>query len=149
LFGVLRGNQPDGTFSKFTNARVRLAGYEKYGTIEITYNFPSGFQTDEHPHPGKFYKGTTRMAYLPDSPEGREVCDLLKSAFDKRLLFTIGQSITTGQDDVIVWNDIHQKTKPTGPHGYPDASYLDRVKAELAAKGIAPPKPSRKNSKQK
>jgi deltex-like protein len=141
LFGVLRGNQPDGTFSKYRNGNMHLAGYEKDGTIQITYSFPGGIQTDEHPHPGKFYKGTTRSAYLPDSPEGREVCDLLERAFKERLLFTIGRSITTGQDDVIVWNDIHQKTKPTGEHGYPDATYLDRVKAELAAKGIVSGKP--------
>jgi deltex-like protein len=139
LFGQVRGNQPRGTFTcRRIYTPSYLPGYEKYGTLEITYHFPDGVQTDEHPHPGRPYKGTTRYAYLPDSPEGREVRDLLKRAFDERLLFTIGQSITTGQDDVIVWNDIHQKTKPTGPHGYPDSAYLQRVKDELAAKGIVP-----------
>ena len=37
----------------------------------------------------------------------------------------------------VVWNGIHHKTSPTaGPYGYPDQTYLARLRAELARKGI-------------
>jgi len=70
----------------------------------------------QHPHPGKPFGGTVRCAYLPDTAEGREVCDLLKQAFDARLIFTVGRSVTTGADNVVVWNDIHHKTSYAGPY---------------------------------
>ena len=70
----------------------------------------------EHPNPGRRFGGTVRVAFLPDSAEGREVCALLGQAFDARLVFTIGRSMTTGMDNVVVWNDIHHKTQT---HGQP------------------------------
>jgi len=69
----------------------------------------------EHPNPGMSYRGTTRTAYLPDNPEGRQVLKLLKRAFDAGLVFTVGTSNTSGRDNVVIWNDIHHKTKPDGP----------------------------------
>ena len=91
-----------------------LPGYESHKTIQIIYDIPDGVQTDEHPTPGKKYCGTTRNAFLPDNKEGREVYHLLKKAFERRLTFTIGRSVTTGHDGVVTWNDIHHKTRQTG-----------------------------------
>lgn len=54
------------------------------------------------------------MAYLPDSPEGNRVLGLLRRAFEQRLIFTIGTSMTTGMQNVITWNDIHHKTSIWG-----------------------------------
>lgn len=54
------------------------------------------------------------MAYLPDCPEGNKVLTLFRKAFDQRLTFTIGTSMTTGRPNVITWNDIHHKTSCTG-----------------------------------
>ena len=85
-----------------------------YGTITIQYHFPSGFQGPEHPHPGQYYEGTSRTAYLPDTREGREVLQLLRRAFDARLVFTVGTSSTTGRSNQVIWNDIHHKTSPSG-----------------------------------
>ena len=31
-------------------------------------------------------------------------------AWAQRLMFTVGRSITTGQDNCVTWNDIHMKT---------------------------------------
>lgn len=45
---------------------------------------------------GISYSGTSRTAYLPDNQEGREVLILLKLAFDRKLIFTLGTSVTTG-----------------------------------------------------
>jgi len=64
----------------------------------------------DHPNPGKRYKGTRRTAYLPDCPEGREVLRLLERAFNAGLVFTVGTSNTTGQDNVVIWNEISHKT---------------------------------------
>ena len=50
-----------------------LPGYEGHYTIQITYFIPDGTQSQYHPNPGERYKGGTRVAYLPDSPEGQEV----------------------------------------------------------------------------
>ena len=46
--------------------------------------------------------------------EGREILQLLKKAFDARLVFTIGESVTSGRTGVLTWNDIHHKTSMTG-----------------------------------
>lgn len=60
-------------------------------------------------------------------------------AWDRRLIFTIGTSSTTGESDTVVWNEIHHKTEfgsnLTG-HGYPDPNYLDNVLTELSAQGV-------------
>uniref|UniRef100_A0A2K6M9C1 E3 ubiquitin-protein ligase n=1 Tax=Rhinopithecus bieti TaxID=61621 RepID=A0A2K6M9C1_RHIBE len=99
----------------------------------------SCLQKGEHPNPGKRYPGTQRTAYLPDNEEGRKVSKLLRKAFDQKLIFTVGYSRVLGTSDVITWNDIHHKTSKFGgpeKYGYPDPSYLKRVKEELKAKGI-------------
>lgn len=60
-------------------------------------------------------------------------------AFDRRLIFTIGRSVTTGMEDVITWNEIHHKTElglSQYGHGYPDPDYLNNTLMELAAHGI-------------
>jgi len=73
---------------------------------------------EDHPNPGQPYNGTHRTAYLPNNAEGREVLGLLRRAFDAGLIFTIGRSVTTGADNVVVWNDIHHKTNDRGPSVY-------------------------------
>ena len=109
------GNQPlGGTMMIHTYTRQKLPGYEKYGTIQIHYDIPSGRQGKEHPNPGHHFNGTSRTAYVPDSPEGRKVARLLKKAFDARLIFTIGTSHTSGATNAVVWNDIHHKTSTQG-----------------------------------
>jgi len=44
LYGMLRGNQPPGTFSCKTNRSVKLSGYGR-GALVISYDIPSGIQT--------------------------------------------------------------------------------------------------------
>ncbi|XP_037739836.1 probable E3 ubiquitin-protein ligase DTX3 isoform X1 [Chelonia mydas] len=140
FYGQLVGNQPEnGRMLVSKDSSLLLPGYEKYGTIIIQYVFPPGIQGVEHPNPGVRYPGTTRVAYLPDCPEGNKVLALFRKAFDQRLTFTIGTSMTTGRANVITWNDIHHKTNCTGGpqlFGYPDPTYLARVQEELRAKGL-------------
>ena len=150
------GNQPDG--GKMSHQILKLhhlAGYEQFGIIKITYNIPNGTQGPNHPNPRQKFIGDTFYAYLPDSPEGNYVLDLLRKAFKAKMIFTIGTSTTTGKADKVVWSDIHHKTSIYGgseryivyffhfvfinPHrnGYPDGTYLKRVKEKLHQKGIA------------
>ncbi|NWH80194.1 DTX3L ligase, partial [Piaya cayana] len=138
VYGSMKGDQPEGAMSTAT-VPTALPGYPHCNTIVITYNMYAGFQTSNHPDPGKPYSGTCRTAYLPDNKEGREVLQLLRRAFDQKLIFTVGQSRTTGAKGVITWNDIHHKTSIVGGptnFGYPDPEYLQRVRSELKAKGI-------------
>uniref|UniRef100_A0A8C1TZZ3 E3 ubiquitin-protein ligase n=1 Tax=Cyprinus carpio TaxID=7962 RepID=A0A8C1TZZ3_CYPCA len=138
VFGKMEGNQPDGKMH-VTNSRWDLPGYPGCGTIEITYDIPSGIQTEKHPNPGKAFHGANRRAYLPDNDEGKEVLALLQKAFNQKLIFTVGKSTTSGMDNVVTWNDVHHKTNKNGgpeSYGYPDPDYLKRVKDELKAKGI-------------
>ncbi|CAF2121060.1 unnamed protein product [Rotaria magnacalcarata] len=141
IYGEIRGNQPDNGTMKINIVKRRLPGFEhnSYATIEITYHFPDGTQNEKHPNPGMPYYGTTRIAYLPDNSDGRYILKLLKKAFELRQIFTVGQSRTTGRENVLTWNDIHHKTSCTGGmerFGYPDDTYISRVLQELAAKGI-------------
>ncbi|XP_077992095.1 putative E3 ubiquitin-protein ligase DTX3 [Glandiceps talaboti] len=138
-FGLITGNMPYGTMKCYKDENLHLPGYDKYDAIVICYNFPSGIQEEVHPNPGKSFTGTSRTAYLPDNGEGRQVLRLLKTAFERKLTFTIGTSVTTGLTDTVTWNDIHHKTNIRGGaqgFGYPDSNYLTRVKDELAAKGV-------------
>ncbi|KAI8522055.1 hypothetical protein Bbelb_018090 [Branchiostoma belcheri] len=70
--------------------------------------------------------GTIEIRYrIPDG--------IQEIAFDSRLVFTAGTSVTTGETDVI-WNDIHHKTNPNGGeanYGYPDPG---RVADEACSK---------------
>ena len=103
-----------------------------------------------------------RVAYLPDNSKGQKVLRLLRKAFNQRLIFTIGRSVTSGKfaancelterfsckvrccistkgrDNVVTWNDIHHKTDllAGGEHSYPDPNYLDDVIDDLAQHGV-------------
>uniref|UniRef100_A0A8D0CBB0 E3 ubiquitin-protein ligase n=1 Tax=Salvator merianae TaxID=96440 RepID=A0A8D0CBB0_SALMN len=137
-YGKVEGNQPPGSMH-VKKISYPLPGYERCGAIEIYYNIPSGMQTKQHPNPGKPFTGANRTAYLPDNSEGNKILRMLRQAFDQKLIFTVGQSRTTGATDVVTWNDIHHKTSIFGgpnQFGYPDPHYLKRVEEELKAKGI-------------
>ncbi|XP_008546966.1 protein deltex [Microplitis demolitor] len=141
IYGEKRGNQPAGTMN-WTRIPRALPGFPHTNTIQITYDIPSGIQGPEHPNPGQaFYAvGFPRVCYLPDNDLGRRVLRLLQIAFERRLIFTVGRSVTTGREDVVTWNEIHHKTElgpSTSGHGYPDVSYLERTLYELAAQGVS------------
>ena len=68
-----------------------------------------------------------------------QVLKLLKIAWERRLTFTIGTSVTTGAPNTVVWNEIHHKTEKMSNHsghGYPDPNYLDNVLMELSLQGV-------------
>ncbi|CAM5119016.1 unnamed protein product [Eretmochelys imbricata] len=140
IYGVKTGTQPPGKM-EYHLIPHSLPGHPDCKTIRIIYNIAPGIQGPEHPNPGKGFtaRGFPRHCYLPDSEKGRKVLKLLLVAWDRRLIFAIGTSSTTGESDTVIWNEIHHKTEfgsnLTG-HGYPDSNYLDNVLAELAVQGI-------------
>jgi len=138
-YGTVIGNMPNG-YMHVNILDMALPGFEQFKTIQITFDFPSGIQTDNHPNPGMYYSAEYRTAYLPDSPEGRKVLVLIRKAWNQKILFTIGTSITRGLDDCIIYNGIHFKTVPfatsTEPWGWPDSTYLYRIVQELNDKGV-------------
>ncbi len=72
---------------------------------------------------GISYSGTSRRAYLPMSDQGKEVLALFREAFNRKLIFTLGTSVTTGLANQTVWNGIHHKTNINGGtsnFAYPD-----------------------------
>lgn len=160
--GVKIGNQPESGEMKITKEVFNLPGYtkswtlkkedtnvQKYttkfesgkGTMVVEYKFTNGTQTSNHPSPGDPYYAHMfpRKAYFPATPEGIKIVGMLRVAFDRRLVFTVGRSATTGRENVITWNGIHHKTKiADSAYGYPDPNYLQRVGDELKALGITP-----------
>lgn len=140
IYGVKTGNQPAGKM-EYHVIPHSLPGHPDYKTIRIIYNIPPGIQGPEHPNPGKPFtaRGFPRHCYLPDSEKGRKVLRLLLVAWDRRLIFSVGTSSTTGESDTVIWNEVHHKTEfgsnLTG-HGFPDPGHLDNVLEELRAQGI-------------
>ncbi|XP_033027610.1 probable E3 ubiquitin-protein ligase DTX2 isoform X1 [Lacerta agilis] len=140
IYGEKTGTQPNGKMD-ISILSESLPGNEDCGSIQITYHINRGIQGPEHPNPGRPYsaRGFPRYCYLPDNEKGRKVLELLKVAWRRRLIFTIGTSSTTGESNTVVWNEIHHKTEMDSNisgHGYPDPNYLDNVLAELAAQGV-------------
>eukprot|EP01125_Pyxidicula_operculata_P011608 TRINITY_DN3807_c0_g1_i1.p1 TRINITY_DN3807_c0_g1~~TRINITY_DN3807_c0_g1_i1.p1 ORF type:complete len:647 (+),score=180.25 TRINITY_DN3807_c0_g1_i1:15-1955(+) len=141
-YGIRTGPMPSGTMrveKHPPHSYMTLSGYENIGTIVIYFDFPDGIQDDNHPNPGMKYEGTDRVVYLPDNMEGNEVLKLFEIAWERKLLFRVGTSVTTGVENTVVWNGIHMKTNTYGGptnFGYPDDSYFDRVKDELKAVGV-------------
>ena len=64
---------------------------------------------------------------------------MLVELFKRRMTFSVGTSLTTGQTNTTVWAGVHHKSsKNPGPFGYPDPTYLSRVAEELKMRGIEP-----------
>ena len=102
----------------------------------VQYSFPHGVLPN-----GTRYSGTRRVAFLPGNEEGIECLGLLILAFQRKLTFLVGTSLTTGRKDTVVWAGIHHKTNPHGgvaQFGWPDETYFARVKGELSDRGVSP-----------
>uniref|UniRef100_A0A672NGL0 E3 ubiquitin-protein ligase n=1 Tax=Sinocyclocheilus grahami TaxID=75366 RepID=A0A672NGL0_SINGR len=140
IYGVKTGNQSPGKM-EYHVIPHSLPGHPDCKTIRIIYNIPPGIQGPEHPNPGTPFtaRGFPRHCYLPDNEKGRKVLRMLLVAWDRRLIFSVGTSSTTGESDTVIWNEIHHKTEfgsNLTAHGYPDYGYIDNVLKELKAQGI-------------
>ena len=124
-----------------TQLHLDCEGYRGLGSLVLRYSFPDGVQGPQHPSPGLRYTGTNRTAYLPNTAEGAQALALLKKAFTMGKMFRIGQSVTTGRTNTVVYGGLHIKTNVSGgasKHGYPDEDFLMRLISECAVQGIFP-----------
>ena len=131
------GGMPDGTLKWRVNRKYRLPGFEEKseGMISFEYMFSSGEQLVDDKK--LKYSGTRRQAFLPYNEDGIVIFNRLIQAFERRLTFMVGTSLTTGLTDTVVWAGIHHKTSHRGgPFGFPDETYLERVRDELKVRGI-------------
>ena len=133
------GNQPPGTMSWEVTDET-CPGENTRETIQITYEMPEGsINVSGQP---VMYPGDTRFAYLPNHRKGRKALAMLKDAFERGLVFTVGHSLSRNIDNVIVWNDIPHKTSLKhclSGHSYPDPGYVDRLIDELKQRNIPEP----------
>ena len=131
IYGEMTGDMPDGKMI----GRIMDQSCDGYQcpTIQIIYEFNNFTRNNIK------YTGTTRYCYLPLTVEGIEVCSLLIECFKRKLTFTVGTSLTTGQKNTTIWNGIHHKTNLSGGpqyFGFPDSTYFIRITQEIASKGI-------------
>ncbi|KAK9953116.1 hypothetical protein ABG768_017139 [Culter alburnus] len=134
---IKQGNQPDGGKMNWNIERRSLPGHSECDTIQITFHFDDGIQSDMHPHPGHSYKGTEFVAYLPQNTTGTKILRLLEQAFENKLLFTVAANISG--EYCVTPADIPLKTQDSGgpgSFGYPDPNYLKSVRKSLKVKGI-------------
>ncbi|KAK6192866.1 hypothetical protein SNE40_004264 [Patella caerulea] len=140
IHGFKHGICPAGEMH-FWTIPESLPGYDGCCTICVKYFIRPGTQGHEHPNPGRKFsaRGFPRIGYLPDNEKGRKILQLFTIAWQRRVMFTIGSSSTTGETDTVTWNEIHHKTEfgsNESGHGYPDPNYLDNVLLELAIQGV-------------
>ena len=110
VLGEPRGASPSGTM---TIERPKLV-CDGQPMISIRYSLKGGIQKEYHENPGVRYSGTSRIAYLPDSPDGYRLLRRLICAFRQGLTFRVGTSTTTGATNCITWASIHHKTSLHG-----------------------------------
>ncbi|XP_037700554.1 probable E3 ubiquitin-protein ligase DTX2 [Choloepus didactylus] len=140
FYGEKTGTWPRGKMDVF-KFQLSLTGHEDCRMILIVYTIPHSIQGPKYPNPRKLFtaRGFPHQCYLPDYAEGCKVLELLKVAWKRRLIFTVGTSNTMGEADMVVWNEIHHKTETdcniTG-YGYPNPNYLQNVLAELATQDV-------------
>ena len=138
---VPQGTSPSGTMSVQPLFQPCPGFPDAKNTLVIQYRLPDGVQKSYHEHPGVGYSGDTRVAYLPDTPQGRALLARLVYAFQCGLTFRVGTSLTTGRSNQVVWASIHHKTSLTdqggrNPFGFPDPTYIQRCHAELNQLGV-------------
>eukprot|EP01083_Nonionella_stella_P088852 247870_1 len=138
-YAIETGNQPTTGRVSWSFIDMPCRGFKKCGTIKIGFEFEGGMQGEEHYHPGQTYSGDMREVYFPNNEQGRQALELTKIAWNRRLIFTVGTSLTTKRENCIVWTSLHFKTRLDGgqeAHGWPDDTYFDRFEKELEAKGV-------------
>lgn len=131
------GSQPSGVM-EIREKNFSCEGAEGRATVEIRYTFDGGTQNERMPRPGEAYSGTSRLVFVPSDENGAATVALLKKAFQNGYAFMVGDSVTTGKTNTVVWR-VHQKTSTSGGaarYGWPDAEYLDRLRSECVNYGL-------------
>ncbi|KAG0022171.1 putative E3 ubiquitin-protein ligase dtx2 [Entomortierella chlamydospora] len=128
------GPMPDGVMGYSFD--VRLACYFIYIIIP-SHKIPN-------PNPGASLSDTItvntdiRYAIVPFSARlGPLLMIRLICLFYYGHMFRIGQSLTRGSDNVVIWNGVHLRTSMTGGYGFPAPNFESNCWQEINQKGIA------------
>jgi deltex-like protein len=116
-----------------------LPGHETHSTLAVHFAIPSGVQDLDFPLPGERFESFKFVTYLPNNSEGQNVLRMLGLAWNRRLLFRIGYNQVSKRLDKIVLNGLELKTNRVGGvtgNGFPDVSYMSRLKSDLREIGI-------------
>ena len=140
VYGVRTGDAP-AAHARLDFSDDTLPETESDGYFRLHVHVPSGKQLSNHPSPGHHFAGKDVIAYFPHTADGAGARVVLRvlEAYRRRLLFTIGQSATTGKNNTVKFASIHFKTRREGGaanHGFPDPGYLERVSKELEDVGV-------------
>ena len=99
----------------YGNMKIKPYKYNNITWYQITFSLKGGKNAE-----GNYY-GENRYAYFPISEEGTLGLWLLIEAWKLGKLFNVGDSVTTGKKNVIIYRTIHMKSRPDGGlinHGY-------------------------------
>jgi deltex-like protein len=79
--------------------------------IQMDYKIPDGFQKVFHFRPGERFRGCTKVAYLPDSMEGRALLERLIYAFSHGLTFKVTKDPNNPDEkDHVDWGTVPHTT---------------------------------------
>jgi len=127
---------PSGTM-QISTQNFACSGTNSRSSIVIRYTIKAAKKLEYHENPGVRHGSKNETAYLPDNEEGWDLILRLKYAFSHGLTFTVGTSLTTGQQNAVMWASIHHKTRPSGgAHGFPDPSFFVNANEELTTAGV-------------
>ena len=136
LFKEPRGTSPSGNLSIVFDPALTCAGFSP-GTIKLGYAIPWGVEKRHHVERGKCFAGNIRVAYVPDTVEGRQLLRRLVYAFLHGLTFRLDMSLTAGRPNIVAWGSIPHKTVTTpGPYGFPDSTFFENCHKQLDEAGV-------------
>ena len=96
---VVVGNQPLGGAMNHYVYSLPLPGYPKFGTIDITYQIPSGTQGPEHPNPGKATDSHNNIrcmySWLNVCNFGKNILCIIMSFFRSSLSWNISYCLSS------------------------------------------------------
>ena len=100
-----QGVSPSGAMSI---TRRRHGNTKKKAVIQIEYNIPDGYQKQFHDKRGGRFRGCKKIAYIPDTTEGRKLLERLVYAFRHGLTFKIvnNPNDPTTEKDIVDWATI-------------------------------------------
>jgi len=112
------------------------------GYLEFEYVIPRAQQRPYHPNPNVWHSNTRRVAYLPDTDEGRNLLFRFQYAFLNGLCFSVGRSLASGIHNQVTWSPMipHKSGTISGPRSFsfPDPAYIPL--ASLALDRLSVPK---------
>jgi deltex-like protein len=138
---TIRGYQPKHPNSLFRveEDATPLSGFPECSTLVLSFHLETGYQSTDMPLPGETFNGLNLTSFLPNNPEGQEIVRLLNIAWERGLLFRVGYNPQTNRMDQVVPNGFELKLRRDGGilfHGFPDPSYMNRLKADLKDVGV-------------